>query len=247
VCALGAFYTWLAGERGITVTRPAVAKEREPSGRERWLSADEIRQLQQAVPAQWWPFFALLIYTGLRWGEAAGLVWGDARLAERRITVTDRRRRLKTSSSNRDVPIPEPLAQLLAAHRTRYPGGPADPVFPSPFDEYRHARRLFRAAALEAQLHDGGRNESGAPKPNVTIHDLRHTFGVHCAQSGVPIARLQKLMGHASPHMTLRYMKHAPESYFAEDAARVAASLTGTTYREAQAQADLARGGMRTA
>ncbi len=27
--------------------------------------------------------------------------------------------------------------------------------------------------------------------------------------------------------MTLRYMKHAPESYFAEDAAKVAASLTG--------------------
>lgn len=92
-----------------------------------------------------------------------------------------------------------------------------------------------------------GRNESGVPKPNVTIHDLRHTFGVHCAQSGVPIARLQKLMGHATPHMTLRYMKHAPESYFAEDAARVAASLTRTTNREAQAQADLARGGMRTA
>ena len=34
-------------------------------------------------------------------------------------------------------------------------------------------------------------------------------------------------MGHASPMMTMRYMKHAPESYFAEDAARVAASLQG--------------------
>jgi hypothetical protein len=133
------------------------------------------------------------------------------------------------------------LAQLLADHRTRYPGGPADPVFPPPFDDYRTARRLFRSAALDAQLHDGGRNPSGAPKPNVTMHDLRHTFGVHCAQAGVPIVRLQKLLGHASPHMTMRYMKHAPESYFAEDAAKVAASLTGQRDRELSAQVDLSR------
>jgi integrase len=136
---------------------------------------------------------------------------------------------------------------VLAAHRTRFPGGPADPLFPDPFDDYRRARRLFQAAALQAQLHDGGRNPAGIPRPNVTIHDLRHTFGVHCAQAGVPIVRLQKLLGHASPHMTLRYMKHAPESYFQEDAAKVAASLSGERNREADAQATLAREGMRPA
>jgi integrase len=200
--------------------------------------------LHGAIPEAWWPFYGLLLYTGLRWGEGAGLRWGDVRLAERRITVSDRVRRLKNLASNRDVPIPDPLALLLAAHRTRFPGGPADPVFPAPFDDYRRARRLFRAAALTAQLHDGGLNARGVPRPNVTIHDLRHTFGVHCAQAGVPIARLQKLLGHASPHMTLRYMKHAPESYFAEDAAKVAASLSGARNREAEAQAVLARNKM---
>jgi integrase len=247
LCALGAFWSWCGTEAGYKVDRPALAKEREPSGRERWLSSDELRELEQALPAEWWPFFGLLVYTGLRWGEAAGLLWGDARLAERRINVTDRLRRLKNNSSNRDVPIPEPLALLLAAHRTRYPGGPADPVFPAPFDDYRRARRLFQAAALRAQLHDGGRNASGVPRPNVTIHDLRHTFGVHCAQAGVPIVRLQKLLGHASPHMTLRYMKHAPESYFQEDAAKVAASIGGELNREVEAQATLARAGIRPA
>ncbi len=104
-----------------------------------------------------------------------------------------------------------------------------------------------QAAALTAQLHDGGRNPSGVPRPNVTMHDLRHSFGVHCAQAGVPIVRLQKLLGHASPHMTLRYMTHAPESYFQEDAAKVAASISGKRNREAEAQAGLAREGMRPA
>jgi len=61
-----------------------------------------------------------------------------------------------------------------------------------------------------------------------TIHDLRHTFAVHCAQAGVPLPRIQKILGHASPVMTMRYMKHAPEAYFVEDAARIAANIRGT-------------------
>jgi integrase len=90
-----------------------------------------------------------------------------------------------------------------------------------------------------------GRNPPGVPRPNVTIHDLRHTFGVYCAQAGVPIVRLQRLLGHASPHMTMRYMKHVPECYFAEDAAKVAASISGERNREAEAQAALTREGLR--
>jgi integrase len=247
LCALAAFWSWCNTEEGLAVDRPAVAKEREPSGRERWLSSEEITALEEAVPPMWWPLFALLTYTGLRIGEAQGLLWGDVRLPDRRLTVTDHVRRLKTGSSARDVPIPEPLAVTMAAHRVRCPGGPADPVFPPPLSDYRTARAVFQRACLAAQLHDGGRSASGVPKPNATIHDLRHTFGVHCAQAGVPIVRLQKLLGHASPHMTMRYMKHAPESYFAEDAARVAASLTGQRNRETEAQVRLARERIRPA
>jgi integrase len=44
---------------------------------------------------------------------------------------------------------------------------------------------------------------------------------VHAAQAGVPIVRLQKLLGHATPVMTMRYMKHAPEAYLDQDAAAI--------------------------
>ena len=53
-------------------------------------------------------------------------------------------------------------------------------------------------------------------------------------------------MGHASAIMTLRYLRHAPESYFAEDAARIAASVS-VQDREAQATAALARQGLKPA
>jgi hypothetical protein len=35
--------------------------------------------------------------------------------------------------------------------------------------------------------------------------------------------------------MTMRYARHSPEAYFAEDAARLSASLSGATDKEAEA------------
>jgi Phage integrase family/Phage integrase, N-terminal SAM-like domain len=128
LCALSAFFTWLEEERELEVTRPHYRHEEESAGRERWLSADELRGLLKALPTQWRPFFALMAYTGLRLGEVIGkrgapaLRWGDVRLSERRLTVQGRTRRLKTSNSARDVPIPDVLVQMLAAHRVTTPG-----------------------------------------------------------------------------------------------------------------------------
>lgn len=50
LCALAAFFTWCESERGIPIARPAVPKEREPGGRERWLAADEIQALEGQFP-----------------------------------------------------------------------------------------------------------------------------------------------------------------------------------------------------
>jgi len=52
-------------------------------------------------------------------------------------------------------------------------------------------------------------------------------------------------MGHAAPAMTLRYLKHVPESYFAEDAAKVSPSLAGAKDHEREAVAELLRKGIR--
>lgn len=235
LCALAAFYTWASEERGLVAVRPPLLREKEPPGLDRWLSPDEIRALEAKCPAFWWPLYATLIYTGLRVGEAQGLVGGEVRLAERRIAVRDRTgRRLKTESSNRDVPIPEPLAVVLGQHFARFPASPTAPVFPWPLNRYQAAARRFKSVCEAAELH------------GVTIHTLRHTFGVHLAQANVPIPRIQKLMGHATPAMSLRYAAHSPASYFTEDAAALAANIQGAD-REAEARAKAAQTGLRTA
>jgi len=129
LCALSAFRRWCVEERDLAVPALKLPREREPAGRERWLSAEELRDLEGAMPREWWPLFATLAFTGLRIGEAQGLRGADVRLSERRIRVHEGDRRLKTTSSARDVPIPEPLALVLAEHLTRYPCGPGDVVF----------------------------------------------------------------------------------------------------------------------
>jgi hypothetical protein len=58
--------------------------------------------------------------------------------------------------------------------------------------------------------------------------------------AAVPIVRLQKLLGHATA-VTLRYMKHAPEAYLDEDAAAIAAHMTGQGNRETTARVEAAR------
>jgi len=131
-----------------------------------------------------------------------------------------------TKSHKRRVPMPEGLARALAAHREAVPAGPQEPVFPKPFT-YQAAERMFARVARRLAW------------PHTVVHDLRHTFGVHAVMAGVALPRLQKLMGHKSAAMTLRYAMHAVEPHTQDDAARIAASMTGTADREAKAVREL--------
>jgi integrase len=231
--AVSSFLSWCEGEAGIAVVRPKMARERESTGRERWLSSSELSSLLDVIPAYWRPLFAMLAYTGLRIGEAQSLLREDVRLSERRIVVGGNGGRLKTRSSIRVVPIPALLAPVLGEHLVRHESGPREPFFQPELCDYAAARRAFRRGSKAAKL-------SG-----IVIHDLRHTFAVHSARAGVPLARLQKLLGHTSPVMTMRYLKHAPESYLDQDADRAAASISGSLDFEVTARAELSRASLR--
>lgn len=87
--------------------------------------------------------------------------------------------------------------RALAVHLTRVHPGPADLVFPGECQTYWKVRRVWHRVLRAASI------------PAATIHDARHTFGVHRHQAGVPIVRLQRLLGHATAAMAMRYMRHA--------------------------------------
>jgi integrase len=221
--AVESFWRW-AEKRGYALQKPEIPKEREPSHRIRWLSPDEITDFKEACPDEWWPFFATLIYAGPRLGEASGLRGSDILLHANRISIHEGERRLKSTSSSRDVPISPPLAEALAEHFVRFQTTPGDLVFPG---QQNHDRcRDMWYAVCDAAGVVGAR-----------LHDCRHTFGVHAAMAGRPVNRIQKLMGHASPAMTLKYMDHAPSSYMDEDAAAIAESMGRDRETEAREKA----------
>jgi integrase len=235
MAAVGAFFTWVQDVKELAVDRPRIPREREPQGRERWLSWDEIRAFERHCPGQWWPFFKVLFQTGLRVGEAQGLRWGDVSFAENRIWVHEKVRRLKTRSATRGVPVHKDLKAVLTAHMVGVPAGPRDLVFPGEFQSYDRVYDEWKKVCAAADIEEA------------TPHDARHTFGVHAAQAGVPIPRLQKVMGHATATMTLRYMAHAPEAYLDEDLEAIVLHQSGVTDREAQARVDEARNRIRRA
>ena len=137
----------------------------------------------------------------------------------KRLTIHEAERRVKSRESVRDLPVPLALESALAAHLARVEPGPHDLLFPGDFQRYEAVRRAWDAVCTAAGIADA------------TPHDARHTFAVHAAQAGVPIVRLQKLLGHATAAMTMRYMRHAPEAYLSEDGAAIAAHMLGAAHK----------------
>ena len=170
-----------------------------------------------------------MFYTGARLGDVQGLRGADVLLSARRISIHEADRRVKTKEAVRDLPIAGSLESALAKHLARVGPGPSDLVFGDDFQRYGVVRRVWDSTCAAANI------------PGARPHDARHTFAVHAAQAGVPIVRLQRILGHATATMTLRYMKHAPEAFLDEDAARVAAHLSGAKNVETEARVTAAR------
>ncbi|MGH7630160.1 MAG: tyrosine-type recombinase/integrase [Gemmatimonadales bacterium] len=131
-----------------------------------------------------------------------------------------------TKGHRRTAPMGQELARKLVRHRESVPAGANDSVFPHPFTAQTAIRLLARTAKRLRW-------------PHTVVHDLRRTYAVHALTSGIPLPRVQRLLGHRTPAMTLRYAQHAPEPHAEDDAARVEASMVGAADREARAVREL--------
>ncbi|MDC1513399.1 tyrosine-type recombinase/integrase, partial [Porticoccaceae bacterium] len=122
--------------------------------------------------------------TGCRWGEAEPL--RDAQVRSCRIVFS------KTKTTNaRTVPITKDLQTRLLKNVT--PDGRL----------FRHVDdKEFKKALIKAEVE--------LPKGQRT-HVLRHTFAVHFMLNRGNILDLQKILGHKTLQMTLRYAGYHPD------------------------------------
>ena len=171
-----------------------------------FLTAPQLRKLYAKLPE---PVHALCIVlgeTGGRLGETKALQWHQVGDDFSSVTFTG----TKTGKA-RSVPLTETAREVLKRlHAKRVtPMAGTDPVFPMAPVSRSHVRKLFRLAVKAAGL-----------DARTRVHDLRHSFGSGLAAAGVPLNVIQKLMGHGTMAMTMRYAQWTPNG---ADALAVAA------------------------
>lgn len=132
----------------------------------------------------------ICLATGSRWSEAQGLV--PQRVRNGTVTFVNTK-----SKRARSIPISAELEQQLKAHFT--------------------AHGLFSNCLNSL---DKALKASGLVLPAVrSSHVLRHTFAPHLIMSSGNILTLQKILGHISLAMTMRYVHLSPDHL--QDAVRL--------------------------
>ena len=194
------------------------------------LSVDDVhRFLSAASESPLYPFFATLVYTGTRRGEALALRWSNLDLDSMTLTVVESAFKLngqwhfkepKTASGKRGIDLPPRLVLLLKHYKETeenrrlmlggaltendlvfsYPDGrPLDPS---------SASHSFKKIARRAGL------------PHLRLHDLRHGHATIMLQSGVDAKTLADRLGHSSVRTTLDVYCHPTSSLQKEAAQR---------------------------
>lgn len=148
-------------------------------------------------------FFVLVASTGLRRGEAQGLLWGQVNLERRQITLTNTkgaklaRVRGRSQSRTEIVGLPPVAAAALAGIMPEAPG--ADMlVFAPAQGKQLSVNRDWIAVRKAAGLPD-----------DLTLHGLRHSVGTVGAIAGMSMPELQALLRHKQPGTTARYIHMA--------------------------------------
>jgi integrase len=175
---------------------------RRPRTLPRALSAEHDQLLQQELGRRndlGSNFFLLLRHTGMRIGEAVDLAFDCLHTSgPDHWTVHVPLGKLKTE---RLVPVDSFTRDLL--HRLRFFRW----LDPTPQDGHLLARpgsRLMLIRQLRCYLHDASA-AAGIPG-RIVPHQLRHTYASEMLRCGVDLPALMKLLGHASPEMTMVYL-----------------------------------------
>lgn len=157
----------------------------------------------------------LSLYAGLRIGEVCALKWEDIDLEEKTINVRhtvlrienqdsqtrEKKTRLvlsetKTLSSNRRIPICEPLVNALKTIRKN------DELYVLKGNSYPYCDPRSYQYSFHKYLSECGVR-------NINYHTLRHTFATRCIESGMDIKSLSEILGHANSGITLNIYVHS--------------------------------------
>jgi integrase len=169
------------------------------------MSIDEVHLFLDVVKPQYKNFFTVAFYSGMRFGEMAGLKWKNVDFRLGVIKVRETRVRgeegsPKTKGSIRDIKMLPPVVEALRDQR-KATMGKSDYVFLNfygrPLLPNSVSYRIWKPALKKAGL-----------KPR-SLYQTRHTFATLMLDGGELPGWVQKMMGHESLKMILeRYYSY---------------------------------------
>lgn len=190
------------------------------------LTDEQFKVLAEAVKGtRAYTFIMLLRYTGLRKGEALGLMWSDINWYDRLLTVNrsvvypDGHKEgvlnpeMKSSAAHRTIPIVSPLFELLQAEQKK---SKSLYVFSTKEGGYLTEASFRRMWDLvtRRQAKNSSSYRDLVAKPitfDVHPHLLRHTCVTAWVEAGLDPKEVQYLAGHSSIDVTMEIYAHYRE------------------------------------
>jgi integrase len=187
----------------------------------RILTPDQVASLAQALPDRYTSLVTVAAYTGLRWGELAGLRVSDIDLLRRRLTVRTALIEAsghppqlgtpKTSTSERTITLPKIVVDTLAEHLEHHPphNGIIWTTQQGAFLRRGSFGRIWRQAVTDTI------------GPPCRIHDLRHTHAAWLIAAGEHPKTIQTRLGHSSIQVTIDRYGHLMDGLDTQTADRL--------------------------
>lgn len=209
----------MAIENDLIPKSPTLNKKptAEKSEKVKPLTDDQCRSLLAATKGtRVYPFIVVLLFCGLRKGEALGLMWKDIDFKnnmmsiERSIVYLNSNKKgevnnlLKTDASRRKIPMSPEVVEVLKKEKQRtksvYVFAMQDGNFLSE-SSFRSMWKLIDYRTI------GGPSTGDYVEKTLDFHvhphQLRHTFCTRCLANGMTPKEVQYLMGHATADMTM--------------------------------------------
>jgi integrase len=170
-----------------------------------------VGELADTIESRYRAMVLMAVWTGLRFGEAAGLERGDIDLADQTVRIERQLQELKDGShvvgppkseaGRRMIAIPPHVVPELERHLQAFVApGATSRVFTSPdggpLRRSNFNRRVWQRACAATKV------------TGLRFHDLRHTGNTLAASTGASTRELMARMGHSSARAALIY-QHA--------------------------------------
>jgi integrase len=169
-------------------------------------SIAEVTAAAEAAPERWRAAILLAAWCQLRRGEALGLQRRHVNPLAGTVTI-DQSHGVegigapKTDAGKRTLSVPSNVLPALEAHLEQFTGPDADAwLFPGASGDGPATPRAFDYIWATAR--------KKINRPDLHLHDLRHSGLTWSAATGATVAELMHRGGHASPMTALRY-QHA--------------------------------------